>query len=34
MMVDPLTGAQLPSARPIFIHKNAGPALTGKGSCS
>ena len=34
MMVDPLTGAQLPTARPIFMHQNAGPALTGKGSCS
>jgi len=34
MLVDPLTGAQLPTARPIFIHRNAGPALTGKGSCS
>jgi hypothetical protein len=34
MMVDPLTGAQLPTSRPIFIHQNAGPTLTGKGSCS
>ncbi len=33
MMVDPLTGAQLPTARPIFIHQNAGPALVGKGTC-
>jgi hypothetical protein len=34
MMVDPLTGAQLPTARPVFMHQNAGPALIGKGSCS
>lgn len=34
MMVDPLTGAQLPTARPIFMHQNAGPALIGKGSCN
>jgi hypothetical protein len=34
MMVDPLTGAQLPTARPIFMHQNSGPALVGKGSCS
>jgi hypothetical protein len=34
MMVDPLTGQQLPTARPIFIHQNAGPALVGKGTCS
>jgi len=34
MMVDPLTGAQLPTARPIFMHQNAGPALIGRGSCS
>jgi hypothetical protein len=34
MMLDPLTGAQLPTARPIFMRQNAGPALIGKGSCS
>jgi hypothetical protein len=34
MLVDPLTGAQLPTARPIYIHQNAGPSLIGKGSCS
>ncbi len=34
MMLDPLTGQQLPTARPIFIHQNAGPALIGKGTCS
>ena len=34
MLLDPLTGAQLPTARPIFMRQNAGPVLIGKGSCS
>jgi hypothetical protein len=33
-MIDPSTGRQLPTARPIFTHQNARPALIGKGTCS
>jgi hypothetical protein len=32
-MTDPLTGADYPTARPIFLRQNAGPALVGKGTC-
>ncbi len=34
MLTDPLTGAQLPTSRPLFIRQIAGPALRGKGTCS
>jgi len=34
MLIDPLTGAQLPTSRPLFVHQIAGPALRGKASCS
>jgi len=33
MLTDPATGAPLPTARPLFIHQDAGPSLTG-GSCA
>jgi hypothetical protein len=34
MLTDPLTGAPLPTSRPLFIHQSSGPALRGKGTCS
>ena len=33
-LTDPLTGAPLPTSRPIFIKQNGGPRLVGKGNCS
>jgi hypothetical protein len=33
-MTDPLTGAEFPTARPIFMRQNVGPALRGNGTCS
>ena len=33
-ITDPLTGADYPTARPIFLRQNAGPALIGKNTCS
>jgi hypothetical protein len=32
-ILDPTTGAPLPTARPLFIRQNRGPALYGKNSC-
>ncbi len=34
MMTDPLTGAQLPTARPIFMKQTAGPSLLNKQTCT
>jgi len=31
---DPTTGGPLPTARPLFLHQNGGPALIGSGTCS
>jgi hypothetical protein len=33
-LTDPLTGADYPTARPIFMRQNAGPSLIGKTACS
>jgi hypothetical protein len=33
-LTDPTTGSPYPTARPLFIRQNGGPALTGKGTCS
>jgi hypothetical protein len=33
-LTDPLTGSDYPTARPIFLRQNVGPALVGKGNCS
>jgi len=33
MLADPTTGGPLPTARPLFIRQNGGPALTGKRTC-
>jgi hypothetical protein len=33
-LLDPTTGAPYPTARPLFIRQNAGPALFGNRSCS
>jgi hypothetical protein len=33
MLKDPLTGADFPTSRPLFIRQNAGPRLRGTGSC-
>ena len=34
MLTDPVTGGPLPTARPLFIHQNAGPTLIGNGQCT
>ena len=33
MLTDPLTGAPLPTSRPLFIRQTSGPALRGRGTC-
>ena len=33
MLTDPLTGAPLPTSRPLFIRQNSGPTLIGQGNC-
>lgn len=33
-LLDPTTGAPYPTARPLFVRQNAGPALYGSKSCS
>jgi hypothetical protein len=33
-LFDPTTGGPYPTARPLFIRQNAGPALRGTGTCS
>jgi hypothetical protein len=33
-LLDPLTGGPYPTARPLFLHQDAGPALRGNGTCS
>jgi hypothetical protein len=33
-LLDPTTGAPLPTARPLFIHQNGGPRLIGSGTCT
>jgi len=33
-ILDPTTGAPYPTARPLFIRQNAGPALYGTRNCS
>jgi hypothetical protein len=33
-LTDPATGAPYPTARPLFLRQNAGPALRGSGTCS
>ena len=32
-ILDPTTGAPLPTARPLFIKQNRGPALYGNNTC-
>jgi len=32
-LTDPTTGGPLPTARPLFLRQNGGPALRGKGTC-
>jgi len=32
-LLDPTTGAPLPTSRPLFIHQNKGPALYGNNTC-
>jgi hypothetical protein len=32
-LIDPATGAPFPTARPLFLRQNAGPALRGTGTC-
>ena len=32
-LLDPTTGAPLPTARPVFLRQTAGPRLIGSGSC-
>jgi len=34
LLVDPTTGAPLPTARPVFLRQTAGPRLIGSGSCN
>jgi hypothetical protein len=33
-LMDPTTGAPYPTARPLFVRQNGGPALIGNGTCS
>ena len=33
-LTDPTTGGPFPTARPLFLRQNGGPALIGKGTCS
>jgi hypothetical protein len=33
-LTDPTTGGPLPTARPLFLRQNGGPALRGKGTCT
>jgi hypothetical protein len=33
-LTDPATGGPLPTARPLFLRQNAGPALRGTGTCA
>jgi hypothetical protein len=33
-LLDPTTGAPLPTSRPLFLRQDAGPRLIGSGSCS
>ncbi len=32
-LVDPATGGPYPTARPLFLDQDAGPALVGSGTC-
>jgi hypothetical protein len=32
-LMDPTTGAPYPTARPLFVHQDGGPALIGSGAC-
>jgi hypothetical protein len=34
MLMDPMTGGPLPTARPLFIRQNIGPTLVGGGQCT
>lgn len=33
-LTDPTTGGPLPTARPLFLRQNAGPKLSGSGTCN
>jgi hypothetical protein len=33
-LLDPTTGAPLPTSRPVFLKQVGGPRLIGNGSCS
>jgi hypothetical protein len=34
LLTDPTTGSPYPTARPLFVRQNSGPALIGSGTCS